>query len=512
MGAESQLDGTTYSADTGVVLGFSFTGATLPAGDGVLATLVFNPTTTGSEMSLSGSTVSDALAFTMITVEPDASTNVPVCEVIDCLGACYGDAVVDDCGVCEGDGTSCVSTINFAVDMNGSMYPNADYDNVVLNGDWPGSGPWFGWGLPLADEDGDGVFTGSLTLDPNVSFEFVVAVTGAADGWSGWGVQFGQPECNGANFTATTGEGGTSSDLGLYVDDLALDECGVCGGDNSTCLDCAGVPNGGLEVDECGVCGAAGVGDANGDGFIDVSDIVYIIDFAIAGTQPEDVCPSDVNNDGVANIIDIVGIVNIILGTLSMEDGPTEAIIEIVSNELSVRGIDGEIDGVQLTLSHDSDFSIDLVDVNGIEFAVQNSIDENTTIVLIAKKDLTHIGTTTGDYTIVDHVVVGTDKGEAVELETSTVVEIAEFKLGKAYPNPFNPTTNLELAIPEAGYVSVKVYNLVGQEVATLVDGMMDANPSYTFQWNAGSLASGVYLVRAEGAGQISTQKLMLLK
>ena len=75
--------------------------------------------------------------------------------------------------------------------MNGSMYPNADYDNVVLNGDWPGSGPWYGWGLPLADEDGDGVFTGSLTLDPNVSFEFVVAVTGAADGWSGWGVQFG---------------------------------------------------------------------------------------------------------------------------------------------------------------------------------------------------------------------------------------------------------------------------------------------------------------------------------
>ena len=84
--------------------------------------------------------------------------------------------------------------------------------------------------------------------------------------------------------------------------------------------------------------------------------------------------------------------------------------------------------------------------------------------------------------------------------------------MSKAYPNPFNPTTNLELAIPEAGYVSVKVYNLVGQEVATLVDGMMDANPNYTFQWNAGSLSSGVYLVRAEGAGQIATQKITLLK
>ena len=146
------------------------------------------------------------------------------------------------------------------------MYPNADYDNVVLNGDWPGSGPWFGWGLPLADEDGDGVFTGSLTLDPNVSFEFVVAVTGAADGWSGWGVQFGQPGCNGANFTATTGEGGTSSDLSLYVDDLVVDSrisvdelvadlCGVCDGDNSSCSDCAGTPNGDLVFDDCGVCG-----------------------------------------------------------------------------------------------------------------------------------------------------------------------------------------------------------------------------------------------------------------
>ena len=40
----------------------------------------------------------------------------------------------------------------------------------------------------------------------------------------------------------------------------------------------------------------------------------------------------------------------------------------------------------------------------------------------------------------------------------------------------------------------------------------MDATPSHTFQWNAGSLSSGVYLVRAEGAGQMATQKLMLLK
>ena len=132
------------------------------------------------------------------------------------------------------------------------MYPNADYDNVVVNGDWPGSGPWYGWGVTLTDDDADGVYTGSLTLDPATSFEFVVAVTGAGDGWSGWGVQFGQPGCDGSNFTATTGEGGTSTDLSLSVDDLVADCAGTCGGDavvggcdmvcGSTAVeDCAGV-------------------------------------------------------------------------------------------------------------------------------------------------------------------------------------------------------------------------------------------------------------------------------
>jgi len=209
----------------------------------------------------------------------------------------------------------------------------------------------------------------------------------------------------------------------------------------------------------------------------------------------------------------VVAVVNYVLGgNASISSSATEAVIEMADGQLSVRGVDGTINGVQLTLSHGADFSIDLVETSGLEFAAQNSIDENTTIVIVAKDNLSFIGTTTGDYQIVDHIVAATDRGEAIEVEASVAIEIVDFKLSPAYPNPFNPTTNLELAIPEAGYVSVKVYNLVGQEVATLVDGMMDANPSYTFQWNAGSLSSGVYLVRAEGAGQMATQKLMLLK
>ena len=67
--------------------------------------------------------------------------------------------------------------------------------------------------------------------------------------------------------------------------------------------------------------------------------------------------------------------------------------------------------------------------------------------------------------------------------------------------------------MPEAGFVSVNVYNVLGQKVATLVDGYMEANNAgHLVNFNAGHLASGVYLVRAVTAGEVSTQKLMLLK
>ena len=103
------------------------------------------------------------------------------------------------------------ATVEFAVDMNGVDQPNADYDNVVVNGSWNG---WQGWGVTLADEDGDGVFTGSLEVDPGTSFEYVVAVTGAADGWSGWGMQWGDG-CANANVAVTAGDAGSVTSTSL---------------------------------------------------------------------------------------------------------------------------------------------------------------------------------------------------------------------------------------------------------------------------------------------------------
>lgn len=225
------------------------------------------------------------------------------------------------------------------------------------------------------------------------------------------------------------------------------------------------------------------------------------------------------NADGAINVTDIVSVVNYILGGgTALNSGAEEAIITIAGNQVSVRGVDDKaISGIQLTLSHSIDFEYDFVAVNNAQFEYAYEIeddDEYTTELFVVKRDLNVIFTATkGEFEIVDSPknVVVNEKG--VEIEFRTSYEVVDFQLKAAYPNPFNPTTNLQLVLPEAGYVSIKIYNLVGQEVATLAEGMMEANSGgYTFQWNASNMASGVYLVRAEGAGQVATQKLMLLK
>ena len=146
---------------------------------------------------------------------------------------------------------------------------------------------------------------------------------------------------------------------------------------NQSCTDCSGIVNGDLVQDECGVCGGSGVGDANNDGSINITDIVAIIDNVILmGVQPDNLCSSDVSGDGIVNVTDIVAIVNIIMGEIARNDNTaTNATIEIIPNQLSITS-NGSVDGIQLTLKHGSDFNIELteVDQTKLEFAFINNL------------------------------------------------------------------------------------------------------------------------------------------
>jgi hypothetical protein len=87
----------------------------------------------------------------------------------------------------------------------------------------------------------------------------------------------------------------------------------------------------------------------------------------------------------------------------------------------------------------------------------------------------------------------------------------ARFDLEQNYPNPFNPATQINYSIPTKSYVSLKVHNLLGQEVATLFDGNRQAG-RYSAVFDGRGLASGVYFYRLKADDLTETKRLILLK
>ena len=86
-----------------------------------------------------------------------------------------------------------------------------------------------------------------------------------------------------------------------------------------------------------------------------------------------------------------------------------------------------------------------------------------------------------------------------------------EFHLNQNYPNPFNPSTTIQFDLPKTGQVTLKVFNVLGEELATLVSNRLPAG-SYSYEWDASSLASGVYLYRLQAGDYVETRKMVMMK
>jgi hypothetical protein len=87
----------------------------------------------------------------------------------------------------------------------------------------------------------------------------------------------------------------------------------------------------------------------------------------------------------------------------------------------------------------------------------------------------------------------------------------ASFYLNQNYPNPFNPSTTIAYGLMKSGEVKLEVYNILGEKVATLVDGVQNTG-TYQLTWRPENLASGVYLYRLETAGFVQSRKLILIR
>ena len=98
------------------------------------------------------------------------------------------------------------------------------------------------------------------------------------------------------------------------------------------------------------------------------------------------------------------------------------------------------------------------------------------------------------------------------EVDVTVGIAPGKFTLAQNYPNPFNPSTLIEFAVPQSGRAILKVYNLLGQEVATLFEGDAETGKIYTALFDASDLASGMYFYRLLAGESVETKRLTVLK
>ena len=354
---------------SGLVLGFSLTGATISAGCGTLIELDL----TGEAIGLSGIIMSDAAGSEIYfeyydggdeavlgcmdesacNYNPDATEDDGSCLENDCAGECGGDAGLDECGICGGDNSSCSDCAGVpngdSYEDNCGICDNDPSNDCVqdCNGDWGGTaeedecGVCDGDGSTCEDFECDSavcmnitnvnIDAGTLDIymindEPVGGFQFEltnIEITGASGGTASdadftvntWDSQVLAFSLTGATippgsgiltqvsfsnfdgeicFGDDTGSAGNNVISGIEADGWSLyigttwgdcycasdvDECGVCGGDDSSCLDCADVPNGDSVIDSCGTCD----NDSS-------NDCVQDCNGEWGGTAVEDIC------------------------------------------------------------------------------------------------------------------------------------------------------------------------------------------------------------------------------
>jgi hypothetical protein len=306
--------------------------------------------------------------------------------------------------------------------------------------------------------------------------------------------------------------------------------------------------------------------DLNGDGDFDLvtlnsyssdftvllnnGDGTFITDssFYVSGTNKYEIISTDFDNDGYLDIAistgpDLVWIYNNDGNAIFSLDSTYQVYFEPVSIFSADLNIDGNLDLVTANYQNDNisvllnygdgTFGIDssyatgdgpgsifAADMDGdgdLDLANRNSLSQDISIHLnngsaifsphllyslpdraleIFSADLD------GDGSLNRYLTVTGPPGNKVP---------ARFAMKQNYPNPFNPNTTIEFDLPKTSEVTLRVFNILGEEVATLLSASL-LSGTYKVDWDASNLASGVYLYRLEAEGFVKTRKMILMR
>lgn len=117
----------------------------------------------------------------------------------------------------------------------------------------------------------------------------------------------------------------------------------------------------------------------------------------------------------------------------------------------------------------------------------------------------------TGSFVLMNPTFSAENTPGISDVDDSNNEQPNDFVLNQNYPNPFNPSTTISFSIPVQGDVSLKIFNIIGQEVATLVNENLSAG-NYSFNWNVSNQTSGIYFYNLQVGNFVETKKMILLK
>jgi len=278
------------------------------------------------------------------------------------------------------------------------------------------------------------------------------------------------------------------------------DECSVCGGYNSSCADCAGVPNGDSVLDNCNECDNDPFNDCEQDcggewgGLAIINTYYYDTDgdgTGCDGNNTSECDPVTCTSEGCSGDGQEGDCVHNFCSSMI----PSSWYLDFSSDcdtctagydECGVCGGDGIAEGT-CDCAGNVDLGCDCGEVgpSGCDNACGSTLEND------------ECGVCGGD-----NQCVGILYGGLIP---------EDFSIHSIYPNPFNPVTNIIYTLPEYTSVQILVFDLSGIQVQSLINQMQPPG-YYSVDWNAISHPSGVYFARMIAGDYISTQKLMLVK